>query len=154
MLLTRTALVLLILLLAGCSPDAPSQPNVILVSIDTLRADHLGCYGYDRDTSPFIDALAERGNAVLFERCFAQASTTAPSHMSFLTSLHPTVHGVPNIPPEGGVSGMDLPDRTKTLARILKDAGYRTAAVVDGGYLEPVFGFEQGFIRVPWWWVR
>ena len=121
MLLIRSIPPLLILLAAGCGgEEPPERPNVILVSIDTLRADHLGCYGYARDTSPFMDALAERDDTVRFARCTAQASTTAPSHMSFLTSLHPVVHGVPNIPPHKGVARMYLPVHTRTLAEVLR----------------------------------
>lgn len=135
------------LLMAGCSdgPSSEPRPNLLLVSIDTLRADHLGCYGYDRPTSPFLNRLAERDGMLLFEQCIAQSSTTAPSHMTLMTSLYPVVHGVPNIPPKDDVGLIKLPKETKTLARVLAGAGYRTAAVVDGGYLEPVFGFESGF---------
>ena len=71
------------------------KPNIILFSIDTLRADHLSCYGYSRETSPHIDAFSK--DAVLFNNTVSQAPITAPSHMSIFTSLAPPVHGVNNI---------------------------------------------------------
>jgi arylsulfatase A-like enzyme len=115
----------------------PSYPHpIILIDVGTLRADHLGCYGYDRDTSPHIDALA--GESVLFEWCFSQAPHTAPSQASILTGLYPGTHGVV---PEGG----RLPSEAMTLARALADHGYETAAFVDGGYLSAEFGLQQGF---------
>ena len=66
--------------------------NIILISLDTLRADHLGIYGYHRNTSPFIDAFSKE--SILFEHAVAQASWTLPSHMSIMTSLYPSFHGV------------------------------------------------------------
>ncbi|MBI2487160.1 MAG: sulfatase [Deltaproteobacteria bacterium] len=111
------------------------RPNVILISIDTLRADHLSSYGYNRETSPNIDHFAEDG--VLFKNTFAQSSWTLPSHMSILTGLYSSSHGV-------------IVDRTKlanehvTIAEVLQNAGYETAAITDGGYLSPRYGY-QGF---------
>ena len=73
---------------SGGGDDSTTPPNVILVSVDTLRADHLGCYGYGAPTSPFLDSFAARG--VRCERAFAQAFWTLPSHLSLLTSrCHP-----------------------------------------------------------------
>ncbi|MFH2002948.1 MAG: sulfatase-like hydrolase/transferase [Planctomycetota bacterium] len=90
----------------SCSPDAkPVHPNVLLISIDTLRADRLGCYGYTKPTSPILDALAKGKDSILFEQCYAQAPNTAPSHMTLLTSLYPTAHAVPNITPKPGTPG-------------------------------------------------
>jgi arylsulfatase A-like enzyme len=116
--------------------EAPRPRNVILVSIDTLRADHLGAFGYARDTSPFIDGLARRG--VRFERAFAPASWTLPSHMSLLTSTYPHTHRVENVE-------RVLPDATPTLAERLRDAGYHTTAFVSWVYLSAAFGFGRGF---------
>jgi len=131
---------------SGCGGDEElSKPNVILVSIDTLRADHLGCYGYERNTSPFLDLLAEREGAVLFENCIAPAPSTAPSHMSLFTSLLPGVHGVPNVLPNGGANGMRHVKATKPLAYMLMKNGYTTAAITDGGNLDPSYGFDEGF---------
>jgi len=82
----------LALLAAGCG-ERP-RPNVVLVSVDTLRADHLSGYGYERPTSPHIDALA--AESVLFENAQAASSSTAPSHMTMLTGVLPRVHGIFN----------------------------------------------------------
>ena len=79
-------------LLAACSDARPERPNVILISLDTLRADHLGCYGYPRPTSPFLDSLARR--ATLFEEAYAPFPSTLVSHMSMFTGRHPREHGV------------------------------------------------------------
>ncbi len=82
--------------LLGCGSDAPDEPaarpNIVLISVDTLRADHLSCYGYERPTSPTWDALAARG--VLFERCFSTTSWTLPAHLSMLTGLAISAHGI------------------------------------------------------------
>jgi arylsulfatase A-like enzyme len=118
-----------------------SGRNVVLVSIDTLRADHLGAYGYPRPTSPGIDALGRE--SMLFERCYSQSPLTAPSHMTLLTGVLPPVHGVCNWGKAGGEAR--LSDALPTLATILSRAGYRTAAHVAGGNVHEAFGFDQGF---------
>lgn len=115
--------------------DYPSPP-IIIFDIDTLRADHLGCYGYHRDTSPNIDAFAER--AALFEWAFAQGPNTPPSQASILTGLYPSSHG-------RIVNKDKVADQAETLAEVLSAAGYRTAAFVDGGLMAAGFGLEQGF---------
>ncbi|MFH1788226.1 MAG: sulfatase-like hydrolase/transferase, partial [Candidatus Altiarchaeota archaeon] len=107
--------------------------NVILVSIDTLRADHLGVYGYGRNTSPAIDSFS--GKALVFENVIAQAPWTLPSHISMLTGLYSTRHGVASM-------GNVLPNSTLTLADILHDAGYATAAFTDGGYVSKRFNYH------------
>ncbi|QDU65712.1 sulfatase [Engelhardtia mirabilis] len=112
-------------------------PNVVLISVDTLRPDHLGAYGYDRPTSPSIDRLAER--SLVFDDVWAQGPYTLPSHMSLMSGQHPSVHGALRDP--GSVD----PDRTRLLAERFADAGYATAAFVGGGYLLPSFGFAPGF---------
>ncbi len=130
--------------LGGCTrtvfPWLAANPSgtrgYILISIDTLRADHLGCYGHDRETSPFIDSLAERG--VLFENAYAQLPGTLPSHMSIFTGLYPAEHGV--YPPNGVLS-----ERIKTLPEILSAHGFRTAGHTEGGYMHGSFGFARGF---------
>lgn len=111
-------------------------PGILLVSLDTLRADHLGCYGYRRDTSPTLDRLA--GEGIRFARCVSQAPVTLPSTMSILTSLYPTVHGVTS-------SDQRLKRSRTTLAEILRNEGYSTAGFSDGGYVQGHFGFSQGF---------
>jgi len=136
----------------GRAPD-PSREryNVVLVSFDTLRADRLGCYGYDkRPTSPVIDALAEE--SVLFERYIASAPWTTPSHLSLLTSLYPSSHGVMASFTEmwnklefGSRSYHKLPDSRVTLAEALGGKGFATAAFTGGGPIDPAIGFDQGF---------
>ena len=135
---TPATLLAVALLAGGCggAPEAARPPNVILISVDTLRADHLGAFGYDRDTSPFIDSLARRG--VRFERTFAPASWTLPSHMSLLTSSYPHTHRVEDIE-------RTLPDTMPTLAGVLQEAGYETTAFVSWVYLSAAFGFDHGF---------
>jgi arylsulfatase A-like enzyme len=121
-------------------PDSDEHPNLILISIDTLRADHLGAYGYERDTDPFLrGSFAAEGT--LFERVVAAASTTGPSHMTMFTSLDPLVHGVLPTASFGTV----LPRGVVTLAGALAAAGYETGAVTENGPLGPQRGFARGF---------
>src|SRR5512135_316882 len=103
---------------------APGQtrPNVILITIDTLRADYLGCYGNTRIQTPSLDALAEAGT--IFERAYCQVPMTPPSHASILTGTYPPTHGVRDFTSTG------LPPGFQTLAGILKKDGYSTAAFV------------------------
>lgn len=120
------------------SSDTPLRATrgYVLISIDTLRADHLGSYGYARETSPFLDTLADRG--VLFEQAVAQIPSTLPSHVSMLTGLHPREHGVH--PPAGRI-----PESIETLAERFGAGGFRTAGITDGGYMAGSFGFDRGF---------
>jgi arylsulfatase A-like enzyme len=113
-------------------------PNVLLVSIDSLRADHLGCYGYHRDTTPRLDALAREG--VRFERVVAPSPWTLPSHVTMLTGLPPERHGVVE-------DGMRAASETVFLAETLRAHGYETAGFAAGPYLDAAFGFAQGFDR-------
>jgi arylsulfatase A-like enzyme len=128
----------------GCRekpPPLPANPvNVVIVSIDTLRPDHLGCYGYDRATSRSIDLLASE--SVLFENAYSQSPKTAASHMSVMTGLYPEAHGVRNWNDEGNER---LSDHVPTLATRLRQAGYRTRAVTGFGNVRPELGFDQGF---------
>lgn len=127
-------------LVSGCAPSGDHRPTtgVILISLDTLRADHLGCYGGPRPTSPFVDGLAERG--VLFDNCVVQVPGTLPSHMTMLTGLLPAQHAV--LPPDGVLSD-DIP----LLQEMLAGAGVRTAGFTEGGYVSGRFGFSRGFER-------
>lgn len=116
--------------------------NVLIVSLDTLRADRLGVYGYPRGTSPNIDAIASR--SVVFQMARAQAPQTAPSHASLFTSEYPGVHRIIN------VHGPDpqlftLPEGLRTLAEVLDEAGYDTGAFVSGGNLTGRMGMDRGF---------
>ena len=110
--------------------------NVILISIDTLRADHLGCYGYERETSPHIDALASDG--VTFLNTYASSPWTLPSHISLLTSLHGVNHQVAY---EDDVMDSSIP----TLADIMRVNQFYCAALTGGGFVSAKYGFSKGF---------
>jgi arylsulfatase A-like enzyme len=134
-------------------PLEPARPHLILAVIDTLRADHLGAYGYARETSPFIDALA--ANGLLFERVRAQAPWTGASMASLWTSRHPSEVGGIVLPDETGVQELGrtpvarLRPGTPTLAQQLADSGYRTRAFVTNGYAGAALGLLDGFeVRV------
>jgi arylsulfatase len=141
---------LLLIPLTGCGTSSEGdqargvdgQPNIVLVTIDTLRADHLACYGYFRETSPRLDALA--GEGVLFERAFAVMGTTLPSHLSIMTGLYPHQHGY--VANHGAMAGgfRSSPGRT-TLAEALSAAGYSTAAFVSGPTVSRATGLDSGF---------
>ena len=125
---------------AVVSPRAElDHPNIILISVDTLRADRLSVYGNPRLTSPSIDAWARRF-AVIFENAVAQAPWTLPSHGSMLTGLGALRHGV-NHPFRAA------PDELTTLAERLRAEGYTTAAITGGGWLHPGYGLAQGYDR-------
>ena len=120
--------------------------NVILISYDTLRADHLGCYGYGRETSPNIDQFAK--NAVLFKNAFSASSWTLPSHASIFTSLLPSRHQATvdtSDASQGKFRTTPLADTYLTLTEVLRDTGYATAAFTGGGYVASSLGFHQGF---------
>jgi arylsulfatase A-like enzyme len=131
----RTFLLLILLIsTAACGP-APEPPNLVLISLDTLRADRLGCYGYRRETSPNLDRLA--GEAVLFEHAVSQANETVRSHRSLLTSAWP-------------VESMVRRD-LEMLSDRLREAGFATGAFTDGGPMSKDFGFDQGFDEFVEW---
>lgn len=139
----RRALIVLVWLVAACAPDErPDRLNLLLISLDTLRADHLSCYGYERLTSPVIDALAAGG--VQFEQTRSHSPKTGPSHMSLMTGLLPDAHGVANL---DAADNRRLSPNVPTLARLLGDAGWRTAAFHGGGHLSQELGFDDGFER-------
>jgi len=113
-----------LLLIVGCSRIAKNKQridHIFLITIDTLRADHLGCYGYPRETSPFIDSLAKEG--ILFEKAYSQSASTVPSHVSIFTGLYPFQHRVL-------ANGYVLVNSYTTLAELLKNKGFKTAAFV------------------------
>jgi len=111
--------------------------NVVLVTIDTLRPDHLHCYGYSKIETPAVDSVASAG--VLFETAVTQTPLTPPSHASIFTGLYPTVHHVRD------TGGFVLQPGTTTLATILQRQGWDTAAFVSSAVLKKLFGFSQGF---------
>lgn len=119
----------------GAAPCADC--NVLLVSIDTLRADHLHTYGYPRATSPFLDRLATQ--SAVFEQVVNTGGGTLPVHATMFTSVPPTEHDVWPEATQG------LAGRFATLAELLRDAGYETRAYTGGGYVHSSFGLAQGF---------
>ena len=137
--LLSTLLLLGSSLFLGCLESSNAdfaQHPVIIVDIDTLRADHLGTYGYERPTSPAIDLFAN--DAAVFQWTFSQAPNTPPSQSSILTSLYPSSHGRIG-------DKQVLSESVLTLAEIFSSANYQTAAFVDGGLMASGFGLEQGF---------
>ena len=131
------------------SPDLRIR-DVILISVDTLRGDHLNCYGYQRRrTSPNVDALARDG--ILFENHIAASPWTTPSHMSLFTSLYPTAHGLTQSfedlvsSVQGRGTFNTLSEKLTTLSQVLQAEGYATAAFTGGGPLDPEIGFGRGF---------
>jgi tetratricopeptide (TPR) repeat protein len=140
---TLIALLLLVLMAVGLTlfwpaTVTPRTPDsIILISIDTIRADHMSCYGYPRKTTPAIDAFAEE--AFLFESCFANIPLTMPSHASMLTGMIPPAHGVLDN------EQMALAASITTLPEILQGQGYQTYGIVSAGVLDKRYGLDQGF---------
>jgi hypothetical protein len=155
------ALIIGIALLAGCDvgsgapskagPERRSAPstaaaelvrNVVVVSIDTLRADRLDGFGYERGTAPNLDGLGQRG--VVFVRAQSQSGQTAPAHASLFTSAYGETHGIINV--HGNASSMrTLPSGLRTLAEVASDFGVETAAFVSNGNLTRGMGMDRGF---------
>jgi arylsulfatase A-like enzyme len=146
-----------VILLARLALACGSRPDVILVTLDTTRQDHIGVYGYEREITPRIDEFAV--DAVVFENAWSTASWTLPAHASMLTGKHPTSHGahydtrrgdaklseVLGAERAGDVSVNRLPDDAVTLPELLKAVGYATAAFAGGPWLAPPFGLLQGY---------
>jgi len=135
----------LVFLGASCSDSSSTRGRaVILISLDTLRPDHLGCYGYKRNTSPNIDSFA-RDDAVMFKSAYAQSPYTLTSHMCMLTGLYPEAHMVlqPNFSDKGKTQY--LKEDIVTLAEAFKEEGYITSAFTDGLLVDHKYGFDQGF---------
>lgn len=125
------------------SRTASNRPlNVLLVVLDTLRADRLGTYGNARPTSPGLDAIASE--ACVFENAQSAAPLTVASLLSLMTSLYPEVHGV-----QGSFNPGKMSAKVTTLAEVLSARGYSTAAFTEGGYARPDFGLGQGFQTYP-----
>ncbi len=126
----------------GARDDASGPPNVVLVTLDTTRADHLGVYGYFRDTSPRIDAFA--GQALVFDRAIVPMATTLPTHVSILTANYPLEHGVMANLEHDGRRFVSSPG-IRSFAEASRAAGYRTAAFVSAAPLKRGSGVEAGF---------
>ncbi len=126
---------LLPILFAGCGEEI-RPPSIVLIVVDTLRADHLSQYGYAPATSPALDAFAAQ--ATRFSSCYAPASWTTPSTASIFTGLLPVVHGA-------HAQGAALPDQAVTLAELLHEAGWRTVGISYNHNVTATTGFQQGF---------
>ena len=121
----------------GWQPPASPQPwNVLVITIDTTRADRIGCYGYPTAQTPNIDRLSREG--IRYDSCYAPAPLTLPAHCSLLTGLVPPRHGVQ-------INGEMLSDKPETLAEIPAHNGYETDAVVGAFVLDSQFGLARGF---------
>lgn len=134
------ALLAVWLLAAGCRTGAPSGAagmNLLVITLDTTRADALGLYGNKDDVTPEIDRLGRTG--IVFKECYTPAPLTLPAHCSLFTGRYPIAHQVRN----NGT--YVLPDSERTMARVLKERGYETAAVVASFTLAAKFGLAQGF---------
>jgi arylsulfatase A-like enzyme/Tfp pilus assembly protein PilF len=141
MIFPRSLVVLLTVILlpwAHCAFAAPAAaPNVVVITIDTLRADHLGCYGYKQIRTPNIDALAADG--ARFERAYTAVPVTLPSHTVMFTGTYPMLSGMHDF------AANKLNPTQPTLASVLKQHGYATAAVVGSAVLDSRFGLNRGF---------
>jgi arylsulfatase A-like enzyme len=134
----RARLVLSVALLCGCGGESGGEgrPPVILVSIDTLRADHVGLYGYERDTTPFLDRWS--AGATVYERAFTTAAWTLVAHMTMLTGLFPEQHDVTG-------KRRALAPEIPLLAERLRAAGYATIGLHAPGWMDARYGFGRGF---------
>ncbi len=136
-------------ILAGCggssAPGAPERPDIFLFTVDTLRADHLPMYGYERDTAPWLAEVAARG--VVFEHAQSSSSWTVPGVASFLTGMMPHQLGIFDPPnePRPTPTSFRVPDSAITLAERLKARGYATYAVTANAHLTEDMGYHQGF---------
>lgn len=133
------------------------RPTILLITLDTTRADHLGCYGYARDTTPHLDRLA--AEATVYEQAISSSTWTLPAHASLFTGKFATSHGVRKaadgqldlVVPQYGPADVNhyrahaLAADEQTLASLLHDEGYATAAVVAGPWMKRVFGMNRGF---------
>jgi arylsulfatase A-like enzyme len=132
-----------VVFIAGCqnqpTPDTENRRNVLLITIDTLRADHVGSYGYHLETSPTMDRLAAEG--VRFADATVQWPKTWPAMASMLTATYPATNGIRAFPRR------PLPAVNLTMAEILQSSGYQTGAVVSNVNLGKEFAFDQGFER-------
>jgi len=122
----------------GYDPDGPRPKNFILISLDTVRADHVGAYGYERDTTPRLDAFADRG--ALFLNCTSPSAWTVPAHMSIFTGVEPPAHGCTYYQDVGRVN-----PRFETLQKIFNRHGFHTGAFTGGGFMSQRYGMFDEF---------
>jgi len=131
--------------LGGCGAGAPDRPNVVLVTIDTTRADRFGCYGYPADTTPNLDAMGADG--AIFDLCISTAAVTPVSHASILTGLYQYQHGLRVMM---APSGFRMSEEVATLPELLQGQGWRTGAFLSSYPVSDVFGFDRGFETFDW----
>ena len=117
-------------------------PNVLFITIDTVRADHLGAYGYATGSTPALDRLAREG--VRFADATSQSPLTAPAHAALLTGVYPARFGVRDN------ATTPLPSSATTMAEAFKARGYRTGGFIGAFILDRQYGFGQGFLVDPW----
>jgi arylsulfatase A-like enzyme len=138
-------MLILVLLVAGCSgpqasrelpPSTAAEPDILLISIDTLRPDHLGLYGYERNTSPFLDEMAASGT--VFEQAWASSPWTLPSHATMFTALRPDHHGAIE-------EHLPMNADAATLPEALESLGYQRAGFVTTPFVGARYGFDRGF---------
>lgn len=156
-LVSKCALVIVAtLLLPACTSERRSaaligESNVVVIVIDTLRADHLPFYGYEKDTAPFLRSIADKG--VVFERAIAGCSSTGPAMATVFTSLYPSQHGLITgvlatqrlVKVNPSIRINRIPEQLKTLGQYFKEAGYRTFGVADNLNISEQQGFTKGF---------
>jgi arylsulfatase A-like enzyme len=132
-----------VIVCTGCGRTQPDSgpPNILLISIDALRADHLSCYGHDRHTTPTLDGLAARGTR--FSKAFVNTHGTPPSHATLLSSLYQESHRVGIDSTAAADQG--VPIGLEMIQEILAGAGWQTVAVTGGGFMSARFGFGRGF---------
>ena len=121
---------------AADADKPPPQPNVVFITVETLRADHVGCYGYKRPTTPAMDRLAADG--LRFARCISASNWTIPAQMTMFTGVHPSIHHTVTVKHK-------LAPNLTTLAAEFKRAGYRTAGFTANTSTDGKFGFSRGF---------
>jgi arylsulfatase A-like enzyme len=131
--------------IGGCAPEITTSPNVILITLDSLTASHLSCYGYDRETSPHIDAFASQ--ATRYRKAYSTAPWTLPTHASIMTGKFPFEHGAHTFNvDQKTLREYPLDASFLTLAEALKQEGFATAAfTANTGYLDPRWKLDQGF---------
>ena len=136
---------LVCLSIVACAQPPETPPNVLIVLVDVLRRDHLGAYGYSRDTSPHIDAFA--AESFRFETMYSHSTWTKPSVATLFTSVYPDQHGLGRVGFEeaGGFHTDVLPEQLVTLAEVFQASGYRTGSVGANVHIQDKTGFAQGF---------
>ncbi len=132
----QAILLLLVLIVTGTCRSQPAL-NILLITMDTTRADHLGCYGYEAISTPNIDRIAQEGT--VYDRCYTPVPITLPAHTSIMTGTYPNYHGVHEN------NGFYVAAQLETLAEVLADNGYDTAAFVAAFPLDSQTGIDQGF---------